>query len=147
MSDNNNKGNGFEPTIVGYFCNWCTYAAADVAGSSRLQYPHNIRAIRVMCSGSVDPMYILRALFSGADAVLISGCRPGDCHYVSGNYKERRRLVLMKTILETLGLESERVWLRWIAASDVPKFAATMNEITEEVKKLGPNPIGSAWSV
>ena len=147
MSDNNNKGNGFEPTIVGYFCNWCTYAAADVAGSSRLQYPHNIRAIRVMCSGSVDPMYILRALFSGADAVLISGCRPGDCHYVSGNYKERRRLVLMKTILETLGLESERVWLRWIAASDVPKFAATMNEITDEVKKLGPNPIGSAWSV
>jgi F420-non-reducing hydrogenase iron-sulfur subunit len=142
-----NKNDGFEPTIVGYLCNWCTYAAADVAGSSRLQYPHNIRAIRVMCSGSVDPLYILRALFSGADAVLVSGCRPGDCHYVSGNYKERRRMVVLKTILDTLGLESDRVWLRWVAASEVPKFAATMNEVSAEVKKLGPNPIGSAWSV
>jgi F420-non-reducing hydrogenase iron-sulfur subunit len=141
-----NKDDGFEPTIIAYLCNWCTYAAADVAGSSRLQYPHNIRAIRVMCSGSVDPLYILRALFSGADGVLISGCRPGDCHYVSGNYKERRRVVVVKTILETLGLDSERVWLRWVAASEVPKFAATMNEITEEIKKLGPNPMGSAWS-
>lgn len=140
------KENGFEPTIVGYFCNWCTYAAADVAGSSRLQYPHNVRGIRVMCSGSVDPLYILRPLFSGADGVLVSGCRPGDCHYVSGNYKERRRMVVVQTILETLGLESGRVWLRWVAASESPKFAETIREVTEGIKKLGPNPIGSAWS-
>ncbi len=145
MSDNDNKE--FEPTIIGYFCNWCTYAAADVAGSSRLQYPHNVRAIRVMCSGSVDPLYVLRALFSGADGVLIAGCRPGDCHYISGNYKERRRILVLKTILETLGMESDRVWLRWVGASESPKFAATMNEVTAAIKKLGPNPIGNAWAI
>jgi len=143
VSDNN----GFEPTIVGYFCNWCTYAGADLAGSSRLQYPHNIRGIRVMCSGSVDPIYILRALFSGADGVIVCGCFPGDCHYISGNYKERRRITVLKTVLDTLGLESDRVWVRWIGAPDGPRFAKTMNEVTEAIKAKGPNPLGHSWSV
>ena len=137
----------FEPKIVGFLCNWCTYAGADLAGTSRIQYPPNIRAIRVMCSGSVDSVYINRALFEGADAVLIGGCHPGDCHYINGNYKERRRVVLLKNILGTLGLEKDRVWLRWISASEGQKFADTVNEIVEEARKLGPNPMAKKWNV
>jgi F420-non-reducing hydrogenase iron-sulfur subunit len=132
---------------VGYFCNWCTYAGADLAGSSRLQYPHNVRGIRVMCSGSVDPMYVLKALFGGADGVIVCGCFPGDCHYISGNYKARRRMAALGTILDTLGLESDRFWTRWIAAPDGPRFAKTMNEFTAAIKEKGPNPLGTAWAV
>lgn len=143
MSNNSD----FEPTIVGYFCNWCTYAGADLAGSSRLQYPHNVRGIRVMCSSSVDPMYLVRALFGGADGVILCGCEPGDCHYISGNYKARRRMIVLKTILDTLGLEGDRLWMRWIGAPDGPKFAKTMNEFTDLIKEKGPNPLGKAWSV
>jgi F420-non-reducing hydrogenase iron-sulfur subunit len=137
----------FEPKIVGFLCNWCTYAGADLAGTSRIQYPPNIRAIRVMCSGSVDSVYINRALFEGADAVLIGGCHPGDCHYINGNYKERRRVVLLKNILGTLGLEKDRVWLRWISASEGQKFADTVSEIVEDARKLGPNPMAKKWNV
>jgi F420-non-reducing hydrogenase iron-sulfur subunit len=137
----------FEPKIVGFLCNWCTYAGADLAGTSRIQYPPNIRAIRVMCSGSVDSVYINRALFEGADAVLIGGCHPGDCHYINGNYKERRRVVLLKNILGTLGLEKDRVWLRWISASEGQKFADTVNQIVEDARKLGPNPMAKKWNV
>ena len=137
----------FEPVIVGFFCNWCTSTAADLAGTTRMQYPPNIRPIRTMCSGSVDPVYILRALLSGADGVIVGGCPPGDCHYVSGNYKARRRMAILKTILATLGLEDERVWVRWISAAEGPKFAKTMNEITQAVKKMGPNPMKSDWSI
>lgn len=137
----------FEPVIVGFFCNWCTSTAADLAGTSRMQYPANVRPIRTMCSGSVDPVYILRALLSGADAVIVGGCEPGDCHYVSGNYKTRRRITALKTILNTLGLDDDRVWLRWISASEGAKFAETMKEITAEMKEKGPSPLKEQWTV
>jgi len=137
----------FEPVIVGFFCNWCTAAAADLAGTSRMQYPPNVRPIRVMCSGSVDPIYVLRALLGGADGVIIGGCPPGDCHYVSGNYKARRRMAILKIILATLGLEEERVWVRWISAAEGVKFSRTMNELTRAIKKLGPNPMKRDWSI
>ena len=141
------KEDQFEPVIVGFFCNWCTATAADLAGTTRMQYPPNVRPIRVMCSGSVDPVYILRALLGGADAVILGGCPPGDCHYVSGNYKARRRMAILKTMLATLGLEDDRVWVRWISAAEGAKFARTMNEITQKTKKLGPNPMKSDWSI
>ena len=137
----------FEPVIVGFFCNWCTATAADLAGTTRMQYPPNVRPIRTMCSGSVDPVYVLRALLSGADGVIVGGCPPGDCHYVSGNYRARRRIAILKTILATLGLEDDRVWVRWISAAEGPKFARTMNEITQAIKKMGPNPMKSDWSI
>jgi F420-non-reducing hydrogenase iron-sulfur subunit len=137
----------FEPVIVGFFCNWCTSTAADLAGTRRMQYPANVRAIRTMCSSSVDPVYILRALLTGADAVIVGGCEPGDCHYISGNYKTRRRIIALKTILDTLGLDKDRVWLRWISASEGAKFAETMKEITSEMKKKGPNPLKEQWPV
>jgi F420-non-reducing hydrogenase iron-sulfur subunit len=136
----------FEPKIVGFLCNWCTSAAADLAGTSRFQYPPNIRPIRVMCSGSVDSSYVLKALLDGADAVLVGGCHPGDCHYVSGNYKARRRIALLKRVLDTLGLQPERVQLEWISASEGKKFANYVTEMTEKVRALGPNPMGQAWS-
>ena len=141
-----NKGE-FEPTLIGFFCNWCTSAAADLAGTTRLQYPTNIRPIRVMCSGTVDPVYVLRAWLSGADGVIVGGCPPGDCHYISGNYKAGRRMTVLKTILNALGLEDDRIWVRWISAAEGIKFAATMREFTEEIKKKGPNPLRNHWSI
>ena len=135
------KKETFEPKIVGFLCNWCSYAGADLAGTSRIQYPPNIRIIRVMCSGSVDSMYILRALLEGADGVFVGGCHPGDCHYIDGNYKARRRMVLLQNILDTLGLEKERVWLRWISASEGQKFASVVTDFVGELKKIGPNPL------
>ena len=137
----------FEPKIIGFLCNWCSYAGADLAGTSRLQYPPTIRPIRVMCSGSVDSAYILRALLEGADGVLIGGCHPGDCHYVNGNYKARRRIAILKSILETLGLDDDRVWLRWISASEGRKYADTVSEMTSYLKKMGPNPVKKFWSL
>jgi len=137
----------FEPKVVGFLCNWCTYTGADLAGTSRIQYPPSIRIIRVMCSGAVDPTYILKALFEGADGVFVGGCHPGDCHYLSGNYKARRRMVLMNSILNTLGLEPERLWFRWISASEGQKFADTITEMTESLKRLGPNRIKEFWNV
>ena len=137
----------FEPKIVGFLCNWCSYTGADLAGTSRIQYPPNIRVIRVMCSSSVDPIYVVRALMEGADGVLIGGCHPGDCHYIDGNYKARRRVVLLKNILETLGLEEERVWIRWVSASEGQKFADTVTEMVDTIKKLGPNPIPTRWDI
>lgn len=136
-----------EPKIVGFLCNWCSYAGADLAGTGRIQYSPNIKIIRVMCSGSVDSIYVLRALFEGADAVLIAGCHPGDCHYVDGNYRARRKFVLLKSILGTLGLEDERIWLRWVSASEGKKFAETVTEINDDCKERGPNPIPKQWSI
>lgn len=133
----------FEPKIVGFFCNWCTAAAADLAGTSRIQYPANVRPIRVMCSGSVDASYVIKALLEGADGVLIGGCHPGDCHYVNGNYKARRRTALLKSIFNTLALDPERVWLRWISAAEGVRFAKVVRQMTEEIKEKGPNPMGS----
>lgn len=137
----------FEPKIVGFLCNWCTYAGADLAGTSRIQYPPNIRPIRVMCSGSVDSVYILRALLEGADGVFIGGCHPGDCHYVSGNYKERRRITVLKSILKSLGLDDGRVWIRWVSASEGKRYADSISGMTSHLKRLGPNPVSKYWSL
>lgn len=131
----------FEPNIVGFLCNWCSYAGADLAGTSRLKYPANIKTIRVMCSGRVDPVFILKALREGADGVLIAGCHPGDCHYRNGNYKANRRIKLLKKLLVDLGLESERVRFEYISASEGREYADLINEFTYEIKKLGPNPL------
>lgn len=137
----------FEPKIVGFLCKWCTSSAADLAGTARIQYPPNIRIIRLMCSGSVDSAYLIKALIEGADGVLMGGCHPGDCHYMEGNYKARRRVALAKDILNTLGLESDRVWIRWIGADEGRKFADTITEMTQELKKMGPNPMKRYWTV
>ena len=129
----------FEPSIVAFVCNWCTYTAADLAGTSRLAYPKNIRLIRVMCTGMVDPQYVIKAFLEGADGVLVSGCHPGDCHYINGNYKARRRIKLLKEILPQFGFEPERLRLTWIGASDGIQFAEIMQELVTQVKGLGPN--------
>ncbi len=131
---------GFEPKIVGYCCNWCSYAGADLAGISRKQYAPNIRIIRVMCSGRVDPAFILKALEVGADGVLVAGCHPGDCHYMAGNYKAARRISLLKKMLEQLGIDKERVRLEWVSASEGAKFAEVVNGFTQTIRELGPNP-------
>jgi len=128
----------FEPTIVAFVCNWCTYTAADLAGTSRLVQSPNVRLIRMMCTGMVDPKYVIKALLSGADAVLVSGCHPGDCHYINGNYKARRRIKLVKEILTQFGIDERRLKLTWIGASDGIEFAETVNELVNEIKELGP---------
>lgn len=135
----------FEPRIVAFLCNWCTYAGADLAGTSRIQYPPNVRVIRLMCSGSLDPIYVNRALVEGVDGVLIGGCHPGDCHYINGNYKARRRVTILKTLLNELGFNEERVWLRWISASEGQVFADTVSQMVAKLKELGPNPIREHW--
>ncbi len=137
----------FEPKILGFVCNWCTYAGADLAGTSRIQYPPNIRMVRLMCSGSVDPLYVLKSLLEGADGVLIGGCHPGDCHYTNGNYKARRRITVLKSILRQIGLEEERVVLRWISASEGKRFADTVTEMVERLKGIGPNPLKEVWQI
>ena len=142
MSDN-----GFEPRIVAFLCNWCTYTGADLAGTSRIQYPPNVRIIRLMCSGAVDPVYVLKALLDGADGVLIGGCHPGDCHYQEGNYKARRRVAILKETLQQMGLEEDRLWLRWISASEGQRFADTITEMTAAIKAMGPNPMKREWAV
>lgn len=131
----------FEPNIIGFLCNWCSYAGADLAGTSRMKYPANIKTIRVMCSGRVDPVYILEALKKGADGVLVAGCHPGDCHYQSGNYKANRRMKLLKKMLAEVGLEPERVRFEYVSASEGKKYADLINDMTEDIRKLGPNPI------
>ncbi len=129
---------GQEPVIVAFVCNWCTFTAADLAGTSRYKYPPNVRLVRMMCSGMVDTKYVLKAFFEGADGVLIGGCHPGDCHYINGNYKARRRVALLKEILSQYGLEEDRLQLRWIGASEGNLFAETIREMTEKVRELGP---------
>ena len=131
----------FEPTIIAFVCNWCTYTAADLAGTSRLGYPANVRLIRVMCTGMVDTKYVIKAFLEGADAVLVSGCHPGDCHYQSGNYKANRRMKLLKKYLGEMGIEPERVRFEYVSASEGQKFAAVVTEFVDELKKLGPSPI------
>lgn len=128
----------FEPQIMCFVCKWCTSAAADMAGTSRIQYAPTTTNIRVMCSSRVDPQHILYAFREGADGVLIGGCHPGDCHYVEGNYKTLRRVTLFKVMLQGLGIEPARLRLEWISAAEGQKFAATVNEFTEQVRALGP---------
>ena len=137
----------FEPRIITFLCNWCTYTAADLAGTSRIQYLTNVRVIRLMCSGALDPVYVTKALLEGADGVLIGGCHPGDCHYQNGNYKARRRVAILKSVLEQIGFDSERVWLRWISASEGQRFADTVTEMVASLKKKGPNPLKALWII
>jgi F420-non-reducing hydrogenase iron-sulfur subunit len=131
----------FEPKIVGFLCNWCSYAGADLAGTSRIQYKPNIRIIRVMCSARVDPTFVVKALTQGADGVLICGCHPGDCHYSEGNHKTMRRFPLLKRLLSDMGIEDERVRLEWVSASEGQRFADIVNDMTERIKVLGPSRI------
>ncbi len=128
----------FEPKILGILCNWCSYAGADLAGTSRKKYQPNVRVVRVMCSGRVDPAFVLNAFRLGADGVLICGCHPGDCHYSEGNYKAARRIPLLKKMLSQLGIEDERVRLEWVSASEGERFAEIVDEMTETIRKLGP---------
>lgn len=129
----------FEPTVVGFLCNWCSYAGADLAGVSRFQYPPNLRIIRVPCSGRINSLFILKALQGGADGVLVSGCHPGDCHYQTGNYYARRRLELFSNLLTYAGIQKERVKLAWVSASEGAQFAALVTEVVEDLKKVGVN--------
>jgi F420-non-reducing hydrogenase iron-sulfur subunit len=128
----------FSPRIVAFFCNWCTYTAADLAGTARMKYAPNVRAVRVMCSGRVDPQFVLAAFREGADGVLIGGCHPGDCHYQEGNHKALRRFRLLKRMLAQMGIEPERIRLEWISASEGDKVQHVINEMTEQVRLLGP---------
>jgi len=128
----------FEPKIIGFLCNWCSYAGADLAGISRMKCAPNVYIIRMMCSGGLSPSYILKALEAGADGVLICGCNLGDCHYRDGNYKTVRRITLLKKTLEQLGIEQERVQLHWVCASCGDEFVDVVNKITTEIKELGP---------
>ena len=137
----------FEPRIIAFLCNWCTYTGADLAGTSRLQYPPNIRIIRLMCSGALDPVYVAKALLEGADGVLIGGCHPGDCHYQSGNYKARRRVAVLHQVLAQLGIDPDRVWLRWISASEGQHFADTVTEMVAAIREKGPSPFRGQWSI
>ncbi len=130
----------FEPRIIAFTCNWCAYSAADIAGISRFHYPANVRNIKVMCTGMIDPGYILRAFERGADGVLVAGCEIGDCHYISGNIKAKERVERLKKLLHILGLEDERLRLEWIDAGDGRKFADTIENMAGKLKKLGPSP-------
>jgi F420-non-reducing hydrogenase iron-sulfur subunit len=132
----------FEPRIVGFLCNWCSYTASDLAGTARMQYAPNVRIIRVMCSGRVDPTFLLKAFSRGADGVLIAGCHPGDCHYQDQNFKTMRRYAMIKHTLKQLGVEPERVRLVWASAAEGQRLADAIDQLSESVRKLGP----LAWS-
>lgn len=130
----------FEPKIIAFCCNWCSYTGADLAGVSRLQYPPNVRIIRVMCSGMVHPNLVIDALTKGADGVIMCGCHPGDCHYLEGNLRAEKRADAINLLLEDFGLEEERFRLEWVSASEGPKFAQVMQEMVDIIKELGPSP-------
>jgi len=141
------KKTEFDPKIVAFLCNWCSYGGADLAGTSRFKYAPNVRVIRFMCSGSINPVYVLKALLDGADGVLIGGCHLGDCHYQNGNYKAMRRIEILKSILHQVGIDEDRVWLRWISASEGGLFRDTINQIVAEIRAKGPNPMREPWAV
>jgi len=138
MQQPDEKVDGWEPKIIAFLCNWCSYAGADLAGVSRFQYPPNTRIIRVPCSSRISPLLILKSLQRGADGVLVSGCHPGDCHYLSGNYVARRKFAILNNLLEYLGIEKGRVHFAWVSAAEGKRFAELITEITEEVRVLGP---------
>lgn len=135
---------GFDPRILVFTCNWCSYAGADLAGTSRLQYPPNARIVRTMCSGRIDPVFVLEALKDGADGVLVTGCHPGDCHYVKGNFRAEKRFHFLKMALKQLGVEEDRVRLAWVSAGEGEKFSLLIRDITEKVRELGPNSFKSS---
>ncbi len=129
----------WRPKIVAFLCNWCSYAGADLAGVSRMQYAPDIRVIRVPCSGRINPMYIISALHRGADGVLVSGCHPGDCHYISGNLVAKRKFSMLKKFLAHVGIEPERVQFSWVSASEGARFASLVEKVVEDVKRIGPS--------
>jgi F420-non-reducing hydrogenase iron-sulfur subunit len=133
-----------EPRIVAFACNWCSYAGADLAGVSRIQYPPSTRVIRVMCSGRISPMFILEAFRYGADGVLVTGCHPGDCHYISGNEKAMHQIEIARALIELLGIEPRRLRLEWISAGEGARFAQVIQEFTDQVRALGTNPLQAA---
>ncbi|HIH97458.1 MAG TPA: hydrogenase iron-sulfur subunit [Thermoplasmata archaeon] len=128
----------WEPKIIAFLCNWCSYAGADLAGVSRIQYPPTVRVIRVMCTGRMNPSFVIKAFQNGADGVLVAGCHPGDCHYIQGNLYARRRYSILAGLIEFLGIERERFMMSWVSASEGGKFAKVVTELTDRVKKLGP---------
>ncbi len=128
----------YQPKVIGFLCNWCSYAGADLAGTSRMSYPPNIRIIRVPCSGRIDPLFVLKCFQQGADGVLVSGCHPGDCHYTDGNYHARRRFALLRNFLDYLGIERKRLRVEWVSASEGGRFAEIVSSFTAELVKLGP---------
>jgi len=128
----------FEPRIIGFLCNWCSYAGADLDGTSRIQYPPNIRVIKVMCSGRINPQFVLKGFQEGADGILVSGCHPGDCHYIGGNYHARRKLTLLGDLLDFSGIDPKRFQVSWVSASEGHKFAEVVTRFTEQVRELGP---------
>jgi F420-non-reducing hydrogenase iron-sulfur subunit len=132
----------FQPRIIAFLCNWCSYAGADLTGTSRIQYSPNVKALRVNCSSRIDPTFVIKAIMSGADGVLVAGCHPGDCHYKSGNLYTRRRVMMLKTLLEIIGIPPDRLRLEWVSASEAIKFAAVVNDFVKEIKELGPSTIG-----
>jgi F420-non-reducing hydrogenase iron-sulfur subunit len=129
---------GYQPRIVGFLCNWCSYAGADLAGTSRISYPANIRVIRLPCSGRVDPMLIVKSFELGADGVLVAGCHPGECHYLEGNYHARRRFALLRSLLDYLGIDKERFQVEWVSASEGKRFSEVVSSFTGELARLGP---------
>ncbi len=133
------------PKITLFCCNWCSYAGSDDAGVGRKQQPPTTRTIRVMCSGRTDPAFVLAALLEGSDAVLFTGCHIGDCHYISGNYKAKKKFEMLKEVVDELGLEDERLQLQWISASEGSEFAAYINKVTEEIEAIGPSPLRQEW--
>jgi len=139
-----NNDDGFEPKIIGFLCNWCSYAGADLAGVSRIQYPTNIRVVRVMCSGRIDPTIPLEVFKQGADGVIVLGCHPGDCHYSEGNLYEERKIKMLKKLIALTGLEPDRLRLEWVSASEGQRFAKVVTEFTEQIRKLGPSPLSGS---
>lgn len=131
----------FEPVIIGFLCNWCSYRASDLAGTTHLEYAPNVHPIRVMCSSRVDTSMVVKAILSGADGVLIAGCHPGECHYDTGNLYTRRRVMMLKKLLETIGIEPDRLRLEWVSAAEGKKFAEVVDDFVEQIKYLGPSPL------
>jgi len=131
----------YNPKVLAIICNWCSYAGADLAGGARIQYPPNIRAIRVMCTGRIDMLFILKAFAEGADGVLVSGCHFGDCHYLEGNYKAAKRMFMIKALLRNIGLDDKRFRMTFVSASEGAKWATVMTDVTNKIKELGPSPI------
>lgn len=136
MADEN-----WKPKIIAIICNWCSYAGADLAGGSRIQYPPDVRSVRVMCTGRIDPLFILKAFQDGADGVLVSGCHFGDCHYLEGNYKAAKRMFLLKNVLKNIGLDDRRLRMTFVSASEGAKWGMVMNDVVETINKLGPSPL------
>ena len=137
-TENTAPTGGFEPKIMAFVCNWCTYAGADLAGTSRMEYRPNVRIIKLPCTGRIDPLFIIKAFENGADGVLISGCHPGDCHYTTGNYHARRRWIGFKNLLEFAGIDMRRLHFSWVSASEAIKWVDLINRVSDEVKALGP---------